>query len=188
MNSYPQKTYLQKSPYASPWPFPKRIKLFCWQLCWWFFCRWTPKPLKRWRLLWLKLFGATVHKNAFVHPRARITIPWNLILHEHACLGDRTHAYNLAPIEIKQRATVAQEVYLCTGTHDFDDPNLSLQTAKILVEEEAFIGLRTTVLPGVTIGARTIIGACSLVTKNQPAESICYGHPCKPHKSRKPTP
>ena len=49
------------------------------------------------------------HELRRVHQRARIAIPWNLTLHDRACLGDRANAYSLGPIEIGARATVAQE-------------------------------------------------------------------------------
>lgn len=41
------------------------------------------------------------------------------------------------------------------------------------------IGLNCTILPGVTIGEGTIIGSCSLVTKDIPAWSIAVGSPAK---------
>src|SRR5215213_7920558 len=93
------------SPYDSPWSVQQRVALFLWAL----FCRWTPKPFNAWRLFWLKLFGATIQGNPFVHQRARIQIPWNLILRHRACLGDRANAYSLGEIEIGAGATVAQE-------------------------------------------------------------------------------
>jgi putative colanic acid biosynthesis acetyltransferase WcaF len=150
-----------------------------WEYAWLLFCSWTPKPLNAWRLLWLRLFGAKIHGYPFVHQRARIQIPWNLTLHDRACLGDRTNAYSLGEIEIHEHATVAQEAYLCTGTHQFDDPALPLQTAKITIGAKAFIGARAFILPGVTIGAGAIVGACSVVTKDVLADSVVAGNPAK---------
>ena len=120
-----------------------------------------------------------LHGTPFVHQRARIEIPWNLTLHDRACLGDRANAYSLGPIEIHEGATVAQEVYLSTGSHDFSSPNIPLVTAKITVGPDVFIGARAFVMPGVTIGARSIIGACSVVTRDVPENSIAVGNPCR---------
>jgi putative colanic acid biosynthesis acetyltransferase WcaF len=114
-----------------------------------------------------------------VHQRARIEIPWKLTLHDRACLGDRANAYTLGEIEIGERATVAQEVYLSTGTHDFSNPALQLVTAKITIGPDAFIGARAFIMPGVTIGARSLVGACSVVTKNVPDDSVAAGNPCR---------
>jgi len=178
------KLYKQKSAYHSPWSLSQRIALFLWNFCWAFFCSWTPKPFNIWRLFWLRLFGCKIYGKPFVHQKARIKIPWNLILRHRSCLGERANAYSLGIIEIKERAVIAQEAYLCTGTHDFSKPNIQLVTAKIIVGKGAFIGARVFIMPGVTIGDRTIIGACSLVTKDMPAGMICAGNPCKLLKKR----
>lgn len=177
-------TYSQKSAYQSPRPAWQLGLLVLWQLVWLVFCRWTPKPLNPWRLVWLRLFGARLSGRPFVHQSARIEVPWNLIMHDRACLGERACAYSLGVIELMGRSTVAQESYLCTGTHEFENPDLPLKTAKITVGEDAFLGARSFVLPGVSIGQGAVIGACSVVTKDMPAWTYCYGSPCKPVKPR----
>ena len=169
----------QTSAYESPWSGSNRFLRVLWEFCWFVFCSWTPKPLNEWRLFWLRVFDAKIQGHPFVHQRARIAIPWNLTLHDHACLGDRANAYSLGEIEIGARATVAQEVYLSSATHDFSIASMPLVTAKITIGEDAFIGARAFVMPGITIGARAIVGACSVVTKDVPPDTIAAGNPCK---------
>jgi putative colanic acid biosynthesis acetyltransferase WcaF len=169
----------QESQFASPWTLNDRVLRVLWEVCWFLFCIWTPKPANPWRLFWLGVFDAKIHGTPFVHQRARIAIPWNLTLHDRACLGDRANAYSLGEIEIGARAVVAQEAYLSTGSHDFSDPALPLVVAKITMGEDAFVGARAFVLPGVTIGARAIVGACSVVTHDIPENVIAAGNPCR---------
>jgi putative colanic acid biosynthesis acetyltransferase WcaF len=169
----------QESQFASPWTLNDRVLRVLWEVCWFLFCIWTPKPANPWRLFWLGVFDAKIHGTPFVHQRARIAIPWNLTLHDRACLGDRANAYSLGEIEIGARAVVAQEAYLSTGSHDFSDPALPLVVAKITVGEDAFVGARAFVLPGVTIGARAIVGAYSVVTHDVPENVIAAGNPCR---------
>jgi putative colanic acid biosynthesis acetyltransferase WcaF len=76
-------------------------------------------------------------------------------------------------------ATVAQEAYLCTGTHDFSNPARPLQTSKILIGKSAFVGARAFVMPGVTIGEKAIVGACSVVTKDVHANTCVAGNPAR---------
>jgi len=153
-------------------------------MTWALLCRWTPKPLNPWRLLWLRVFGAKISGTPFVHQRARINMPWNLTLGDRACLGDRTNAYSLGEIEVQAYATVAQEAYLCSGTHDFENPSLPLKTARIVVGDHSFIGARAFILPGVTIGAGAIVGACSVVTRDVAPRSIVAGNPARPIEKR----
>ena len=169
----------RNSAQESPWPARDRALRLLWQFCWFFFCRWTPKPANAWRIFWLDVFGARIDGKPFVHQRARIEIPWHLTLHDRACLGDRANAYTLGEIEIGARATVAQEVYLSTGSHDFSHPALQLVTAKITIGPDAFIGARAFLMPGVAIGARSVVGACSVVTRDVPADVFAAGNPCR---------
>jgi putative colanic acid biosynthesis acetyltransferase WcaF len=179
------KRYDQTSIYASPWTFGEKVRMLLWDIAWPVFCGWTPKPLNSWRMFWLRLFGATLHGQPFVHQRARIQMPWNLTMHDRACIGDRANVYSLGPVELGPECTVAQEAYLCTGTHDFAD-TMFLMTDKITVGARAFLGARVFVMPGVTIGEDCVIGACSVVTKNTPPGMICAGNPCKPVRPRYP--
>lgn len=49
----------------------------------------------------------------------------------------------------------------------------------IVIEDDVLIGARSIVLKGVTIGARSVIGAGSVVVKDIPADCIAAGNPCK---------
>lgn len=169
----------QSTPYDSPWGVRMRIVMQVWEYTWYLLCSWTPKPFNGWRLWILRLFGARLEGKPFVHGRARITIPWHLHMHDRACLGDRSHAYTLAPVVIEEGATVAQEAYLCTGTHDFVDPALPLVTQPITIGAHAFIGARAFIMPGVKVGARAVVGASSVVTKNVKPNAIMVGNPAR---------
>lgn len=49
----------------------------------------------------------------------------------------------------------------------------------ITIEDDVLIGARCIILKGVTIGARSVIGSGSVVTKSIPADCIAAGNPCK---------
>jgi putative colanic acid biosynthesis acetyltransferase WcaF len=132
-----------------------------------------------WRLFILKLFGATISGIPFVHSKVNIQIPWHLTMQHRACLGEYANAYSLGKIEILEGATVAQEAYLCTGTHDFNDHTLQLVTDDIIIQKNAFIGARAMILPGVSIGKQAIVGAMSVVSKDVLDHQIVAGNPAK---------
>lgn len=63
-----------------------------------------------------------------------------------------------------------------------DGMSLDVESAKskpIVIENNVLIGTRCIILKGVTIGARSIIGSGSVVTKSIPADCIAAGNPCK---------
>ena len=91
-------------------------------------------------------------------------------------------------IEIGNNTTVSFDVAFVThdaGTRvlrnlaDNDKEKQTVIYGKIVVGNNCFIGCRTTILPGVTIGDNTIIGAGSVVNRDIPSNSVAAGVPCK---------
>lgn len=65
---------------------------------------------------------------------------------------------------------------------DRRNPEVDIQNkrnAPIVIEDDVLIGTRSVILKGVTIGARSVIGAGSVVVKSIPADCIAAGNPCK---------
>ena len=54
-----------------------------------------------------------------------------------------------------------------------------VKSAPITIEDHVWIGAHSIILKGVTIGARSVIGAGSVVTKSIPADCIAAGNPCR---------
>lgn len=61
--------------------------------------------------------------------------------------------------------------------HEQDMANKKV--APVVIKHDAFIGAGSIILPGVTIGANSIVGAGSVVTKNIPDNQIWGGNPAK---------
>lgn len=57
-------------------------------------------------------------------------------------------------------------------------PTLEI-TKPIKLGNDVFIGYRTLILPGVTIGNRCVIGAGSVVNRDIPDNSLAVGNPCR---------
>lgn len=53
----------------------------------------------------------------------------------------------------------------------------------VIIEDDVWIGTKCIIMKGVTIGARSVIGAGSIVTKDIPADSLACGVPAKVIKS-----
>lgn len=62
---------------------------------------------------------------------------------------------------------------------DFEKDMQIKKMAKVTIEHDVFIGAGTIILKGVTIGACSVIGAGSVVTKDIPANQIWAGNPAK---------
>ena len=60
-----------------------------------------------------------------------------------------------------------------------NSPQATVQSVPVTIEDDVWIGANCQILKGVTIGARSVIGAGSVVTKSIPADCIAAGNPCR---------
>ena len=95
--------------------------------------------------------------------------------------------YNLVILDAN-KVTFGNNVFVApncgfyTAGHPLDAEarNKGLEYAKpIMVGNNVWIGGNVVVLPGVTIGDNTVIGAGSVVTKDIPANVVAVGNPCR---------
>ncbi len=84
--------------------------------------------------------GTGIAGSALVSQSARIRMHWNLELNDQACIGERADIYNLGHVTVGEAATVAQDCFLCAGTHDFYSPQQELLIGDFAVGRLAFIG------------------------------------------------
>lgn len=61
----------------------------------------------------------------------------------------------------------------------FRKDNCRIMTLPVVIEDDVFIGARSIILKGVTIGQGALIGAGSVVSKNVDAFAIVAGNPAK---------
>jgi putative colanic acid biosynthesis acetyltransferase WcaF len=169
----------QAGPYDSPWSRRERLAFAGWALTRMLLFRPTPKFLNGFRVWLLRIWGGRIHGRPFVSQSARIRIPWQLELHDRACIGERADVYNLGQVVIHEAATVAQESLLCGGTHDFTSPRLELMVGDITIGPNAFVGARACVLPGITIGEGCVVGAAAVVTRDTAPWTIVAGNPAR---------
>lgn len=80
----------------------------------------------------------------------------------------------------RQRVFIAPKVNLITINHDPNPDNRSATYGRpIVIEDKVWIGIGATVLPGVTIGYGSIIGANSVVTHDVPPMTVVGGNPAR---------
>jgi putative colanic acid biosynthesis acetyltransferase WcaF len=165
-------------------PLSNRIGRAVWHIVYVLLFRISPKPLHAWRAFLLRLFGAKLGEGCHIYPKTIIWAPWNLECGDQAGVADGAIIYNPAPIRLGTRAVISQGAHLCSGTHDYTDPNFPLVASPIVVGDHAWVAAEAFVHPGVIIGEGAVIGARAVVTKDMPAWMVCAGHPCLPLKPR----
>lgn len=85
---------------------------------------------------------------------------------------------------IEEDALIAGNVMITTENHSIDNPkipyrNQELKTQDVHIGKNVWIGEKVCILPGVTIGDGSVIGALSVVTKSIPEYCVACGNPAK---------
>lgn len=106
---------------------------------------------------------------------------------KYVSIGDGTYAnMNLTLIDdwkitIGKNVLIGPNVTLCTTGHPIHPSHRMDGTFSfpITIGDNVWIGGNVFVLPGVSIGENSVIGAGSVVTKDIPANVIAVGNPCR---------
>lgn len=87
--------------------------------------------------------------------------------------------YATGGLIIGEHVSISAGAWLVTGTHDINDPQFTTYFKPIVIGNYVWIGMRATILAGVTIGEGAIIMAGAMVTKDVPPNAIVGGVPAK---------
>ncbi|EXJ11559.1 sugar O-acetyltransferase [Imhoffiella purpurea] len=89
---------------------------------------------------------------------------------------------DVAEVSIGDNVLVGPGVQILTASHPLDS-TLRRQGQEfgipVVIENDVWIGAGAIICPGVTIGAKSVIGAGSVVTKNIGSGVLAVGNPCK---------
>ena len=137
-----------------------------------------------WRRFLLRRFGASIGRDCVIRRTVRVECPWNLVMGDNACLGDRVNAYCLGTVTIGRRASISQDAELCAGTHDFNHPSMPLHVRPIGIGDDAWVAAGAFVGPGVTVGDGAVLGARAVAMRDLKPWTIYSGNPAVEIRSR----
>jgi acetyltransferase-like isoleucine patch superfamily enzyme len=88
------------------------------------------------------------------------------------------HAYP-EYITLKDNCALAGNVYLIAHSNPYIHfkGKLLSYVAPIVIEEGAWVGINSTILPGVTVGKNSVVSAGSIVSKDVPDNCVVAGNP-----------
>lgn len=108
-----------------------------------------------------------------------------IMIDDGVCIGNRFSALSAAPIHIGKNALIASDVLITSENHGMNPEvsesyaDIPLTVASVELGDGCWIGEKVCILPGVTIGERSIVAAGSVVTKSVPSYTIVGGVPAK---------
>ena len=134
------------------------------------------------RMALLRRLLGSVGDETVIKPIFVCDYGYNIRLGRNAFINYNCVFLDCAPIEIKDNLQMGPSVQLYTATHplEADVRRSGLEYARpIRIGHDVWIGGGAIILPGVTIGDRSVIGAGSVVVDDVPPASIVVGNPAR---------
>lgn len=135
------------------------------------------------------IFGS-VGKDVVILTGLWVDVGFNIEIGDHSFINARCTLLDTYPIRIGRNVQIGPNCGLYPVGHPLKasersyinadgEPRGLTTGATITIEDDVWMGGNVIVLPGVTIGARTTIGAGSIVTKSVPPDVFAAGNPCR---------
>lgn len=177
------KTNLSK--YNNDWyqPGGSVLKKTCWYVLHAIFIH-SSFPFSSFKVFLLRLFGASIGTSVTIKPNVTIKYPWHLTIGNHVWIGEQVWIDNLSRVTIKNNSCVSQGAMLLCGNHDYSKTSFDLIVKDITLEEGVWIGAKSIVCPGVSIGSHSVLTVNSVATSNLESWGIYQGNPAVKIKER----
>jgi len=113
----------------------------------------------------------------------------NLRIGDKVVFGAKNTINCYLDIEIGNDCIFADWIYICDFDHRYEDMNIPIKNQGIVkspvkISQNCWIGEKSTVLRGVTVGEGSVIASHALVNRDVPANSIVGGVPARVLKTR----
>ncbi len=128
-----------------------------------------------------KLFKK-IGKNVWIEPDFKCEFGKNITIEDDVYINFGCVILDCAEVTIGSHSLLGPNIGLYAANHSTDALeriNGGCYGKPIYIGKNVWLGGDVKILPGVSIGDNSIIGAGSIVTKNIPANVIAAGNPCK---------
>lgn len=142
------------------------------------------------RIIFFKVMFKKIGKNCLIDYKTYFRYPnkisiGNFVSVNRGCEFYPSYLIDDGYITIGNNVVISPNVKIYAIAHDYSVLSLVDYAAPVVVENDVWICANSIILPGVTIGRGSVIGAGSIVNKDIPPFSIAVGSPAKPIKKRK---
>ncbi|MBG6216151.1 acetyltransferase-like isoleucine patch superfamily enzyme [Arthrobacter sp. CAN_A6] len=135
---------------------------------------------ERVRELLTQLTGKPVDESVTVFAPFYSDFGKNITLGKRIFINSGCKFQDQGGVVIGDDSLIGHNVVLATLNHDLaPSRRADMHPAPIVIGRNVWIGSNATVLPGVTIGDNSVVGAASVVTKDVPENSVVVGSPAR---------
>jgi lipopolysaccharide O-acetyltransferase len=128
-----------------------------------------------------------VHEHAWISVASAVpSVTPRLVIGDRTKIGRFAHFACVGEIVIEEDVLTADGIFIGDTYHGYEDPTTPVsrqpmaKPEPVLIKLGAFLGIRSIVLQGVTIGENAYVGAGAVVTEDVPDRTIVVGNPARP--------
>jgi len=136
-------------------------------------------PIHHIRRFFYRIAGMKIGGGSSLHMGIRLYNPKNISIGTDTIVGENSILDGRSILSIGNHVDIASEVMIYNSEHNIRSPLFESVSGKVMIEDYVFIGPRSIILPGVTIGRGAVIAAGAVVTKNVQSFSVVGGVPAK---------
>lgn len=125
-----------------------------------------------------KLFTSGMPEGTSFTPPFQVDCASRIFLGKNVFANHGLTVMSLGTVTIDDGVMMGPEVALLTVNHDPKNIRI-VKTGEIHLKENAWIGARAIILPGVTVGKNAIVGSGAVVTHDVPDNAVVVGSPAK---------
>lgn len=124
-----------------------------------------------------KVMRFEIGKNSSILMGVRFYGSRNFIMGQNSVINDYCRIDNRGLVRIGNNVSISSETFLITAYHDIHSCNFKNVIKPIVIEDFVFLGIRSTILPGVKLSKGSVVGASSTVVKSVSEFVIVGGTP-----------
>ena len=125
-----------------------------------------------------ELFSQGIGENSRIMPPLNVVRAKNVKIGKNVVIMNNCLMMSVGGITIEDDVLVAANSQLISNNHDLQEHQI-ITCKPVHLKRNCWIGAGATILPGVTIGQNSVVGAGSVVTKDVPDNCIAVGNPAK---------
>ena len=132
------------------------------------------------RSLLSEIIGTPIDTSTVIFPPFYINYGGGIALGKNVFINHGCSFLDLGGITIEDDVMIGPNVNITSEDHPVEvETRKTLVPAKVLIRKNAWIGAAATILPGVTVGENSVVGAGAVVTKDVPDNTVVAGVPAK---------
>lgn len=126
-----------------------------------------------------RIFHVAIGEATSIHRHCRFYRPSGVSIGAHSIINRDVLLDGRSGLRIGDNVSISEGSLLLTLEHDLNAPAFDWRGAPVVIGDRVFLGARSTVLPGVTVGDGAVVAAGAVVTRDIESFTIVGGVPAR---------